>query len=981
MHPIIDKVKKDAPSHGSIPFWSWNDRLQPEELRRQLQNMKKLGMSGAFMHARTGLETGYLSDEWYDCVRESVDEAQKLGMQAWCYDENGWPSGFGGGELLHDEYNWATFVGLETLDEYPEAPSGERTLKMGVIGKGDPILGVYQIRNGKCVRVEGPSGEGPYYVVRQGFDPSYVDTLNAAVTEKFVEHTYASYKREVGFSESMPGFFTDEPQYYRWATPWSQILPDEFCARYGLDVFEELVALFVDFDGAEIFRYRYYRMLHELFINGFVKVIYDWCEKNGAQLTGHAVEESFLGGQMWCCGGIMPFYEYEHIPGIDYLGRSISNDLAPRQLGSVCAQLGKKKALSEMFACCGWDVSPNELKNIAEMQYAGGVNLMCQHLFPYSERGQRKRDYPAHYSEHLPWQEALGEFNAYFNNLGALLANGRELVDALVVHPIHSAWLWYKRDKDSDSIRELEDGLAGLVELFGQHQIPYHFADEWMMARHGSVNGAKIRVGQCEYSHVVVPCCDSLDENTVQFLREFIQNGGKVWLYGKAPSRVDGIPSDLSWLRSNCGFDDLKELSPAVIRKNRHPIPALRMRVSESEDGKFVYVTSLSHDRIAGTQLFLRGFRGVCEMDLITLETRPVRGRAVRGGLLIDLDFEDSASHVLLESDEQPVDEQPTAKKAVQLGDFLLAEHPENCLTLDTASVRLGGGEWSEPRPIERIRDELLAARFKGDVSLRFCFDAEVVPETLRVCAEPLSYSEVTLNGQKLTLGAPWWLDRSFQTADLRPFTKAGRNELCFTFSYFQNDYVYEVLFGGGSESLRNCLGFDTEVEAVYLYGDFAVSSKPMSSGPRGTLLCEGGFRITAPKETIDLRHITEDGYPFFAGTISAKTTVRYEKGGATLLDLPGRYGVCEVEVNGERAGRLMFARSLDLAPWLREGDNELVLHITNARRNQMGPHHREDPEPYGVGPNTFSFEKEWVNGECPAYQSRYAFMRFGVDA
>ena len=96
MHPIIETLKKDAASHGSIPFWSWNDRLEPEELRRQLRNMKELGMGGAFMHARTGLETGYLSKEWYDCVRASVDEAAKLGMQAWCYDENGWPSGFAG---------------------------------------------------------------------------------------------------------------------------------------------------------------------------------------------------------------------------------------------------------------------------------------------------------------------------------------------------------------------------------------------------------------------------------------------------------------------------------------------------------------------------------------------------------------------------------------------------------------------------------------------------------------------------------------------------------------------------------------------------------------------------------------------------------------------------------------------------------------------------------------------------------------------
>lgn len=166
-----------------------------------------------------------------------------------------------------------------------------------------------------------------------------------------------------------------------------------------------LPAMFIDFDGAEKFRYDYYRLCHLLFINNFIKPIYEWCEANGCRVTGHAVEESTLSGQMWCCGGVMPFYEYEHIPGIDYLGRGLSSDIAPKQLGSVCAQLGKKKAISEMFACCGWDVKPSELKRIAELQYAGGVNMMCQHLYSYTERGQRKRDYPAHYSGmHNPWQ-------------------------------------------------------------------------------------------------------------------------------------------------------------------------------------------------------------------------------------------------------------------------------------------------------------------------------------------------------------------------------------------------------------------------------------------------------------------------------------------------------------------------------------------------------------------------------------------------
>ena len=46
-----------------VPFWSWNDKLEPDELRRQIGAMQDAGMGGFFMHARGGLETEYLSEE------------------------------------------------------------------------------------------------------------------------------------------------------------------------------------------------------------------------------------------------------------------------------------------------------------------------------------------------------------------------------------------------------------------------------------------------------------------------------------------------------------------------------------------------------------------------------------------------------------------------------------------------------------------------------------------------------------------------------------------------------------------------------------------------------------------------------------------------------------------------------------------------------------------------------------------------------
>lgn len=35
-------------------------------------------------------------------------------------------------------------------------------------------------------------------------------------------------------------------------------------------------------------------------------------------------EEKTFAGQIWCCVGVMPFYEYEHIPSIYWLDKIIS---------------------------------------------------------------------------------------------------------------------------------------------------------------------------------------------------------------------------------------------------------------------------------------------------------------------------------------------------------------------------------------------------------------------------------------------------------------------------------------------------------------------------------------------------------------------------------------------------------------------------------------------------------------------------------
>ena len=55
-----------------VPFWFWNSKLDPLEIERQVYLMHEAGLGGFFMHARFGLETEYMGEDWMLCTRSAV---------------------------------------------------------------------------------------------------------------------------------------------------------------------------------------------------------------------------------------------------------------------------------------------------------------------------------------------------------------------------------------------------------------------------------------------------------------------------------------------------------------------------------------------------------------------------------------------------------------------------------------------------------------------------------------------------------------------------------------------------------------------------------------------------------------------------------------------------------------------------------------------------------------------------------------------
>ncbi len=566
---LYDRLLDPPAEYRAIPFWSWNDRMEPEEIRRQVREMKQAGLGGYIMHARAGLETPYMGDEWMDCIAAGIDEGHKLGMRVWCYDENGWPSGFADGVVpalgLDYQQKW---LKLEQLHRDETAQEGAHQSFTGD-PHHIPAEGTHQRAHEDARTIAWYRQEDGHYVqlaneqrhlaeLRLYYDvnPYYIDTLDASVVRAFIESTYERYAERFAehFGQAVAGIFTDEPQYGRNQVPWSFTLQERYREAYGSDLLQDLPLLFLEGAGHEEIRYRFWQLSTRLFSQSFMEQIGDWCEQHNIRLTGHVVCEDHLTAQTGAVGDAMASYEYMQVPGIDWLGRFIDNPITPKQVSSVAHQMGQKFVLSETFGCSGWNVSFADLKWIAEWQYVHGINLMCQHLQGYSLRGIRKRDYPPSLYYQQPWWSEYHRFNDYFGRLSMLLAESTVEADILLLHPIRSSWLVYTHPVDgaNDTIKQgtklgLERGerinadFVQVSEWLGALHYGHDYGSESIIEHHGRIEGKQLVIGQAAYGTIILPPMLTIGSATLELLLRFSEQGGRILALGALPDTVDGV--------------------------------------------------------------------------------------------------------------------------------------------------------------------------------------------------------------------------------------------------------------------------------------------------------------------------------------------------------------------------------------------------------------------------------------------------------
>lgn len=949
---ILQDLEGNLDKYKPIPFWSWNDELSIERLCRQIDEMREVGLGGYIMHARGGLKTEYLSDKWMECIKACGDYGEHIGLDSWIYDENGWPSGFVGGKLLENENNRDTYL------EY-------------TIGDFDCSAKVsYLIENTRLTRVLEGKEDNTYLNVFIRISTSTVDILNADVVEQFIDHTHNAYKKYLkdDFSKKYRGFFTDEPQYYRWGTPYSHTLEKYFRDNFDEDIFDSLGLLFVEKEGYKTFRYRYWKSMQDLMLNNFAKKVYEWCDDNGVELTGHYIEETSLGYQMMCCAGVMPFYEFEHIPGIDWLGRWTDNELSIKQVASVASQLNKSRVLTEALGCCGWDVNFTELRRIVGFQFVGGVNLLCQHLFPYSEKGQRKRDYPAHFSSVNPLvKENMRIFNKFVTRLSCLISESEEKINVAVLHPIRSAYFDYKReigDENGFGVEILDSHLKNDMRKLSSNGIAYHFIDETILAKHGQVQDTKIICGEKAYDFLILPHILTMDKSTECLLKKYISNGGKVFLMGDKPTYLEGEEHYYEYLNTNCSFEEILAQQPFSVSTTENE---LYYTYRNYNGTPFIFVQNASKDKVFKQKFTLDSkYHSFKKLNLENLEYTTIS---------TEVSFEPSESVLLFPSEEYLALSEEYKEIKFTLNNNSV-EFDKNNLTVDCVRYSKDGENFSKLYPIPALFQKLLEERFEGDIWFKYEFDIKILPKEIRIVFEETEKNEYQLNGQ--ILEPKNYDDENYMVADIHKLVKLGANEFTMKTNWFQNEKVYYTLFGENiTESLKNCLVYDSNIEAVYVEGKFGVyTDHPFIETEDGFVISKDFYIGEIPKTVTEP---IKEGFPFFAGNMILHKNFKILDS-KILLRLKCNAAVSDVSVNGKKSGKILFGELLDISDFIVKGENDIEISLQFSNRNKMGPHHTKDPLSHILAfPELFEISA-WDDAVSPEYQEEYELLLLECD-
>jgi hypothetical protein len=566
-------------AYANTVTWGWDGPMSREVIRKDLDSLYRLGFRAVTIEAGYHMPVAYLSDGWFQLIKEAVAAAKARNMRVWIIDEGKYPSGFAGGLFSRERPD----LRMQALVSKRITLTAGQSFSMKVTS---PVFSAvaFNKNDSSCKTVDVHSGELSFtadgadwelLLVQPQFKTSVTrsvnnpaggkdttnalcDYLSAAAVRQFLNFTHEQYKKYIGdeFGKTVLGFRGDEPDFA--FIPWTPSMLQEFKQRKGYDVQPYLATFFLPklSDEQKRIKADYWDVWSDLFGQHFFQQQADWCAANNLEYMVHLNHDDAMVGLVRSEGDFYKDFRSVQIPGIDVIWHQMWPGMVadfPKYASSAAHLFGRPRALSESFAA--FNPAPNlqQARVIVNQQLVRGINLF-EFMFFASTSGGRggARGYMA--------DTAFHTMMAYANRAAYLLAQGKPAAQIAVYFPTTSLWLGYNN---------AEQSTMGLAKALGTAQLDFDFIDDYSIINGTLRQGSLVNKSGQLYRVVLIPSVITLSNEVLKKLQAFAKGGGKVIFTGNQPAlsvgksflkatpapampwaqqmKEDAVPADLPW--------------------------------------------------------------------------------------------------------------------------------------------------------------------------------------------------------------------------------------------------------------------------------------------------------------------------------------------------------------------------------------------------------------------------------------------------
>ena len=559
--------------HSIRPFWFWNGKLDPKEIDRQIRQMVSHGVYGAYIHCRGGLETPYLSEEWWAAVGSALQSARENSFTLCMVDEFEWPSGEARDYWMqgqnksrvvaaNPDFRMRRFRPVEHTVRGPgrveiEFPEGTALVvtgkRLGVDRIDGDSLRVLAIEQGaKSLFWDAPVGEFAVFVyVREPtgtVDGSTVDLMNPEAVGKFIEIYYEEFYRRHGkyFGNTMRATFADHEGSYGGKLAWTPRLFETFRRRKGYDLKPLLPGLDHDIGPrTEKVRCDYLDVVSELYTTSFFQQVNDWCQKHNLEYSGHVWEETLFFGPAYQ-GDFYRILRSMANPGCDSLVEWGHQSVWLKEVSSV-ADFEGRRVICENQGVQGSDsyLSPERMRRVSNCLGAWNVGEFIPHAFDYD---LSRINFPPDWFRSQPF---LPHFRAYADQMrrvSFMNCDSHHVAEILLYYPQVSVWgqaaAAFRTDDPSiimsnstwsDDAVVTNSIYAQLKLRLSENRLDYKIADDSYLSESRLQDGVLL-ISTSQFRTLVLPPMSTMRRSSAERIAEFYFSGGCLVAVGRLPT-------------------------------------------------------------------------------------------------------------------------------------------------------------------------------------------------------------------------------------------------------------------------------------------------------------------------------------------------------------------------------------------------------------------------------------------------------------